>query len=243
MNPDHYAKPGALFGSMLTWKLKHGSHEFPGPDGGTCINEAAIVAAGFPYRSVQSADDCPPCFSHPISSYTIALNDIMPMSARQKLIMPFVLRLAGTADTEIVETQREAYISEATKTLILPIAFPGLEFGLEVSLHDAVKFLIDVCAKNRKYLHAHHLDQARAVLHTGVNALSGAAHVAHAVGRCANQPMRAYRMAVQILETAIVLGKHEPLEPITAECRMTEIRQQMAEQRKNKRKQLADAAA
>ena len=35
------------FDHILNWKLKAGSHQFPGPDGGTCINEAALVAAGF----------------------------------------------------------------------------------------------------------------------------------------------------------------------------------------------------
>ena len=35
------------FEHILNWKLLRGSHEFPGKDGGTCINEAAIVAAGF----------------------------------------------------------------------------------------------------------------------------------------------------------------------------------------------------
>ena len=33
------------FGHILHWKLTHRSHPFPGKDG-TCINEAAIVAAG-----------------------------------------------------------------------------------------------------------------------------------------------------------------------------------------------------
>ena len=31
------------FEHILNWKLLRGSHEFPGKDGGTCINEAAIV--------------------------------------------------------------------------------------------------------------------------------------------------------------------------------------------------------
>ncbi len=35
------------FDHILNWKLQSGSHPFPGKDGGTCINEAAIVAAGF----------------------------------------------------------------------------------------------------------------------------------------------------------------------------------------------------
>src|SRR5687767_13988512 len=31
------------FDHILNWKLKEGSHAFPSKDGGTCINEAAIV--------------------------------------------------------------------------------------------------------------------------------------------------------------------------------------------------------
>ena len=45
------------FDHILNWKLKRGSHAFPGKDGGTCINEAAIVAAGFPYRPVRSVEE------------------------------------------------------------------------------------------------------------------------------------------------------------------------------------------
>jgi hypothetical protein len=59
MHPD--------FATILNWRLLAGSHPFPGPDGGTCINEAAIVAAGLPYRAIRSSADCPPCFSRPRS--------------------------------------------------------------------------------------------------------------------------------------------------------------------------------
>jgi hypothetical protein len=47
------------FDHILNWKLKHGSHPFPGKDGGTCINEAALVAAGFEYRPVPRVEDMP----------------------------------------------------------------------------------------------------------------------------------------------------------------------------------------
>ena len=50
------------FDKILNWKLLRGSHLFPGPDGGTCINEAAILAAGHPYRTVRSVEDCPESF-------------------------------------------------------------------------------------------------------------------------------------------------------------------------------------
>ena len=44
----------ADFQRMLDWKLLRGSNEFPGPDGGTCINEAAIVAAGLGFARCPS---------------------------------------------------------------------------------------------------------------------------------------------------------------------------------------------
>ena len=56
-----------MFEEIVNWKLLKGSHKFPGPQGGTCINEAAIVAAGFEYKEIKSAHDCPPCFSRPIA--------------------------------------------------------------------------------------------------------------------------------------------------------------------------------
>jgi hypothetical protein len=63
------------FDHILNWKLKRGSHMFPGQDGGTCINEAAIVAADFPYQPVYAVEDMPDCFSRPICALTMQLND------------------------------------------------------------------------------------------------------------------------------------------------------------------------
>jgi hypothetical protein len=97
------------FDTILNWKLKRGSHTFPGPDGGTCINEAAIVAAGFPYRPVRSAYDMPACFSRPICALALYLNDWASDEERQYLL-PFVTRLT-CADTTEIERQREAYIA------------------------------------------------------------------------------------------------------------------------------------
>jgi hypothetical protein len=63
------------FDHILNWTLKRGSHMFPGQDGGTCINEAAIVAADFPYQPVYAVEDMPDCFSRPICALTMQLND------------------------------------------------------------------------------------------------------------------------------------------------------------------------
>jgi hypothetical protein len=111
---------------ILNWTLKAGSHDFPGPAGGTCINEAAIVAAGFEYKKIAKASDCPPCFSRPISAFAIAVNDGMPDDLRNELLMPFVLRLAGTADSPEVEYRRAKYmIVQIARRMIGPILREG----------------------------------------------------------------------------------------------------------------------
>ena len=97
------------FDTILNWKLQRGSHTFPGKDGGTCINEAAIVAAGFPYRRVSSVYNMPACFSRPICTLALYLNDWSSDEERQQLL-PFVTRLACADATEI-EREREAYIA------------------------------------------------------------------------------------------------------------------------------------
>ncbi|MGH1570252.1 hypothetical protein ACRAWG_05800 [Methylobacterium sp. P31] len=96
------------FDHILNWKLLRGSHPFPGPDGGTCINEAAVVACGFPYQSVGSVGRMPDCFSRPICQFAMHLNDIAAEMQRQRL-MPFVTRLA-CADTPEIEIERARYI-------------------------------------------------------------------------------------------------------------------------------------
>jgi hypothetical protein len=96
------------FDHILNWKLQPGSHTFPGQDGGTCINEAAIVATGFPYQPVKSVEEMPRCFSRPICRLAMRLNDEATDKQRQRLLS-FVTRLA-CADTEQVEWEREAFI-------------------------------------------------------------------------------------------------------------------------------------
>ncbi len=96
------------FDHLLNWKLKVGSHPFPGKDGGTCINEAALVAAGFEYRSIAIVELMPKCFSRPICRLAMLLNDVASDEDRQRLL-PYVTRLA-CADTKQVEKARQAYI-------------------------------------------------------------------------------------------------------------------------------------
>jgi hypothetical protein len=100
------------FDHILNWTLKVGSHPFPGPDGGTCINEAAIVAAGFAYQPVKTVEDMPECFSRPICQLAMWLNDEASDEERQQLL-PFVTRLA-CADSPEVERARATYIHRHT---------------------------------------------------------------------------------------------------------------------------------
>ncbi|KMO31004.1 hypothetical protein VQ03_27875 [Methylobacterium tarhaniae] len=112
--------PG-LFDPILNWRLLPGSHAFPGPDGGTCINEAAVVAAGLPYRAIRSSADCPPCFSGPLATYALGLNDAMPDAERPRL-MTFVLRLARSADAPAIEEARTSHlVLEGVRRLLPPV--------------------------------------------------------------------------------------------------------------------------
>lgn len=86
------------FNHILNWKLLRGSHEFPGPEGGTCINEAAVVAAGFRYRKINIAQQLPGCFCRAIGEYVLRVNDCANDEERARLL-PYVTRLAGTVDT------------------------------------------------------------------------------------------------------------------------------------------------
>jgi len=122
--PRAQAAPSFDFGRLLNWKILRGSHEFPGPDGGTCVNEAAIVAAGYPYTPVRRIDDCPASFSRPLALYAMCLNEIvLDDTLRQDLLLPFVTRLAGSADTPDVDMKRVALILQRTVAEIVPDAF------------------------------------------------------------------------------------------------------------------------
>ena len=108
MGVDMRSAAMTQFDHILNWTLRRGSHQFPGKSGGTCINEAALVACGFEYRAISSVKQLPSCFSRPICSLAMLLNDEASDADRQRL-MPFVTRLA-CADSPAVERRRAAYI-------------------------------------------------------------------------------------------------------------------------------------
>lgn len=143
------------FDHILNWKLKRGSHAFPGKDGGTCINEAAIVAAGFPYRPVRAVETMPDCFSRPICRLAMLLNDEASDEQRQQLL-PFVTRLA-CADSKQVEWERVVYIAQHLRYRIswqdrLEVLEGALAIGrqADVLATDEVKPRLDAVQQSAK---------------------------------------------------------------------------------------------
>lgn len=195
------------FDHIFNWKLLSGSHDFPGPDGGTCINEAAIVAAGFEYKKVISAADCPPCISRPIAGFAIQLNDNMPDDLRQKLLMPFVTRLVGSADTPEIEMQRAEFILIGLVRDVVSIPLRGWKEDL------ADKFgAISSLDESQKACEA--LGRARARARDLALALDLALDA------------KIFEAATRVLDGALKIGKQaEPIETAVVEARMESIKQ------------------
>jgi hypothetical protein len=247
------------FGRLLNWKLLQGSHVFPGPDGGTCINEAAIVAAGFPYRRVQSVADLPSSFSLPIANYAMGLNDCISDDAlRQELLMPFVTRLAGSADTMAIETRRTELIVRRSVTDLLPLALEAFGFHDEAArcrsaktVSKAIRIANDLVAAFRacqpeneaEFAMADALAHtARAIEHYTAGDTYHAAGVAagipwrvanalekfHGAGRNAARELF-FRTAAAILDDALRTGKQaDPIGADVAGLRMEEAKREAA---------------
>ena len=216
------------FNHIINWKLLNGSHDFPGPDGGTCINEAAIVAAGFEYKKISSAKDCPPCFSRPIAAYAIKLNDSMLDKLRQELLIPFVTRLSGTADTKEVEAARVKFMAIATIQRILSLT---CEHRLKrpdlAEKCRNVKTLKEACDVSKEVRKAAAADAAAADAYAAAyaaadaaDAYAAAAYVAAAYAAAdaaadayaAAARKEIYVIACQILDETILMGKHTELD-------------------------------
>ena len=202
--------------SLLNWQLKHGSHDFPGPDGGTCINEAALVVAGFAYREVTSIEDLPEFFCPVISQYCLTLNDAMPEGETLNRLMPFAARLAGSGDGRRTADRRALYLASRTagETAALAIdaiqpdaaarlrsagspeaQFAELEELLQLSLPDNVHQ--SVGAAHRALDRAL---KARSAIYTAE--LSAICAV-----RAAAVDERAWDIAIDILEGVLSIGK------------------------------------
>lgn len=106
--------------TLSNLKLFKGAHESPDNPGGLCVNEAAILFAGYAYRPIYNARNCPRTFSRIISTFALSLNDEMDDAARNTLLLPFIPRLPHTAAKATVETLRVEFIMLQAATRIFP---------------------------------------------------------------------------------------------------------------------------
>jgi hypothetical protein len=212
-----------------------GSHPFPGPDGGTCLNEAAIVAAGHSYRAVRSIEDCPENFSRPAATYALFLNDLIENDAlRARVLMPFVTRLDGSADELATEKARAELIVLRTASAILApallrhgffeaseklrrmrspyelIGFTRRLFGLsENPPYAPLSWMSQALTELADAAHAcwrnELIDAAKAAALVAANVAQGMQRTRRRNGRRALA--RVYRQAGEILDSALKLGK------------------------------------
>lgn len=221
---------------ILDWKLLSGSHLWPGPHGGTCINEAAIVVAGLPYKSVSSPKDLPPCFSKVIGAYLIGLNDNMADGPRQRLI-EFAPLLSGSADTAVMERLRLEYIVMETVRRIVSMAMDTAGLSDHAAACREVKTLdesirVSVCAAKeaKAAAFAANTDGAFKAAHAAVCASNGAAFAAYAAAYAAKAAAYVSDTAINdhcldIVRGALAIGdRAQPIETGLIIKRVSEIR-------------------
>lgn len=216
----------AGFEQILNWRLLTGSHDFPGPDGGTCINEAAIVGAGLPYRAIRASTDCPPCFSQPLAAYALGLNDAMPDGERPRL-MAFVLRLAGSTAEPETEARRVAFLAEASVRRILPplldaAGLPALAArcdgacgpeGARAAARDAAwegGALADAASRRGAWTQGARASAVARAASAAVKAFCDARCAAEVAEGAAPFIDGTWAVAAQILDEALALGRGAP---------------------------------
>lgn len=218
------------FNKHLVWKLRRGSHDAPGDKGGTCINEAAVLASGFEYREVSDADDLPECFSRLICQYLLRMNDGMPANLRQAYLMPFVNRLAGTTDTVEIERARAILLLRRIGRELVPAALDAIDkpklaarCRKAKSLPDVISAMESVSGNMKVRETAVYLDNVvlkLATLEPGGAMTEDNIHALMDIASClatsvidiakwSCRPKGIYRLSMLIVAEAIALTSHE----------------------------------
>jgi hypothetical protein len=211
------------------FKLAYGSHSTDDPDNGVCLVEAAIIATGFERREVRRAQDCPPCFSRVLAQYAIRLNDGMPDDLRNELLLPFVTRLAGTADGEHLESARASFIAVRTvNTIHAPILYnmPGFVSAARqcqsvIHIREILSLLLPIQSPaTRTDLVAKSI---RCIINAAIEARSSpslsancSGHAAISASKAVLSPRTLWAIATDILDGAIKLGNLSPAENMPA---------------------------
>ena len=213
------------FQHLANFRLARGSHKQPNKHGNICVNEAAVIAAGFQYREVKNASCLPDCFSRPIAEYAIYLNDFMMHQVRNELLVPFVTLLPGTSDAPCIEAERARFIVVETVRRIVAAEYDEIWRKQKLAATcRAVRFFEQVSLAMAKA-------QAVLPLECAKQALKGLRHIhpdlcvgppCAAAAQAAARSFRTkfgpgadrkiWKMAAIILEEAILLGRHDGID-------------------------------
>lgn len=107
--------------SRLPFRLDPGDHSLD-ESGYLCVNEAAIVAAGLEFNSVQETDDLPRCFSQVLGGFLLEVNDAAGSRAvRHQILESYVRRMYASRGTAAQERLRLVVFAKALAArLLLP---------------------------------------------------------------------------------------------------------------------------
>lgn len=217
----------------LDWQLKHGSHDFPGPDGGTCINEAALVVAGFTYREVTGIADLPESFCPVISQYALTLNDAMHEGELLNRLRPFAARLSGSGDGRKTADKRGSYLAMQAAQMFVPLALGSVDptaarhlkaaIGPEQALAKLNRLMQCPWPNDvREAVGAAHRALARAI--EAKDAIYTAELAAICATRAASVDDHAWDQAIEALESILTIGKQaNPIETRLIEQRAANV--------------------
>jgi len=219
------------FDGLLDWHLKHGSHGFPGDDGGTCINEAAVVVAGFAYREVTTVTDLPESFCPVISQFCLTLNDSMPEGEILNRLRPFAVRLSGSSDTRKIAFQRARHLAMRAAQFFASLAIGSVDAKAArrlvraASHDDALAILDDLVANGSSTDKPYHgwpdgaaksLGAARLALAKALSeqqAIYVAELAAISAIRAAAINPAAWDLAIDTIESVLAIGRRaDPIE-------------------------------
>jgi len=220
---------------LANFRLARGSHKQPNKGGNICVNEAAVIAAGFQYREIRDVSCLPDCFSRPVSEYAIYLNDFMMHRVRNELLVPFITRLPGTSDAPWVEEERARLIVVETVRRIVAAEYDEVWGKPKLAARcRAVQLFEQVSpamAKAQAVLPLECAKQAlkglRGCLHSDLRVGSPCAAAAQAAARSFRKRFgpgadrKIWEMAALILEEAILFGRNDGIDdPVAAAERL-----------------------
>lgn len=193
----------------------------PGLHGGTCVNEAVLVAAGFAYREVTRILDLPWSFCRVFSQYALTLNDALPEGDPLDRLRPFTARLPGRSDGRRLADIRATHLALQAARDFAPLALDTVDPAAAARLRAAEDIELAM-AEPETLVRLEWPDNVREAVGAAHRALGGTRNVRDAINaaelnavcaiRAAAIDARAWGRAIETLECLLSIGK--PADPI-----------------------------